>query len=140
MKKLVKIFAVVLAVLMLGSVVVACDKGSTDEETVAETTASVKVSIIVKANGKTVYKETPITTTKTTLGEALELFCAYWGDDVTCNFDASTGLLTKLGTVVPGSGERFLAYDASKGQDEEFKSIKDHVLVDGQTIVIDTTK
>ena len=59
MKKLVKIFAVVLAVLMLGSVLVACDKGNTENETTAETASpSVTVKIMVKANGKTVYPET----------------------------------------------------------------------------------
>lgn len=140
MKKLVKIFAVVLAVLMLGSVLVACDKGNTENETTAETASpSVTVKIMVKANGKTVYPETEIKTTKTTLGEALDIFCAYQGDDVKCVFDAA-GLLSELGTVKPADGEFFRAYDAAEGQDKEFPSIKDHKLVDGQTIVIDIAK
>ncbi len=139
MKTLVKIFAVVLAVLMLGSIMVACDKGNTETETTAETAApSVTVKIMVKADGKTVYPETEITTTKTTLGEALDIFCAYQGDDVKCVFEA--GILTELGTVKPEKGEYFRAYDAAEGQDKAFSSIKDQALVDGQTIVIDIAK
>ena len=138
MKKLVKIFAVVLAVLMLGSAMVACDKGNTEAETTAETAAAtISVTIIVKdATGKTVYNDTVANTTKTTLGEVLDIFAAYQGEDVECVFDSATGLLTKLGTVEPKAGEAFTAYDESQGKDKAFSSIKDQVLTDGQTVVV----
>ncbi len=138
MKTFVKIFSVVLAVLMLGSVLVACDKGGSDAETTAETAApAISVTIIVKdATGKTVYNDTVANTTKTTLGEILDVFCAYQGEDVECVFDEATGLLTKLGTVAPAAGEAFTAYDETQGKDKAFASIKDQVVTDGQTIVV----
>ena len=101
MKKFVKIFAVVLAVLMLGSVMIACDNGGTGEDTVAETAAEkISVTIILKdAAGKKVAEET-VSSTKTTLGDVLDIFCGYLGEDAECVFDESTGLLTKLGMKV----------------------------------------
>ena len=141
MKKFVKIFSIVLAVLMLGSVMVACDKGNTEPETTAETAApSITVEIIVKnASNKVVYQES-VTTTKTTLGEVLDIYCATLGEDVECAFDESTGLLTKLGTVVPAADETFIAYDESQGKDKAFDSIKNQVLTNGQTIIVAVIK
>lgn len=140
MKKIVKLFAVVLAVLMLGSVLVACDKGSKTEETEAQTAApSITVEIIVKnAAGKEVHKETVANTNKTKLGDILDVFCGYIGDDAECVFDETTGMLVKLGDVAPDEkkGEFFTAYYESQGKDKAFLSIKNEVITDGQTVVI----
>lgn len=142
MKTFVKIFAVVLAVLMLGSVMVACDKGGNDAdtaaETTAETTASISVNIIVRdASGDKVYEET-VTSTKNTLGEVLGIFCAQI-DFEEEPFD-SNDMLAKLGTVAPAAGETFIAYDETQGKDKAFDSIKNQVVTDGQTIIIAVIK
>lgn len=137
MRNFVKIFAIVLAVLMLGSVMVACDKGGETTDTTAETQAAavaVNVNLSIKdATGKEVYKGA-VSVKNATLGEAIEMFCA--GEDVECIFDESTGLLTKIGDVVPADGQIFIAYDETQGKTKAFDSIKDQVITEGQTIIV----
>lgn len=140
MKKFVKIFAVVLAVLMLGSVMIACDNGNASAETTAETQAavSVTVSLVFKdVTGKEVYKG-DATIKNATLGEAIDMYCA--GEELECVFDESTGLLTKVGDLVPATGELFIAYDETQGKNKAFDSIKDQVVTDGQTIIVAISK
>ena len=134
--KFVKMLAVVMAVLMLGSVMIACNGGEEPAETTAETAAATKITVnlVVKdTNKKTVY-EGSVESTKNTLGDVIDLFCA--GEDLECVFDESTGLMTKLGELVPATGEVFIAYDQNEGEGKAYDSLKDQVVTDGQTIII----
>ena len=137
--KFVKMLAVVMAVLMLGSVMIACDSGEKPAETTAETTAAnITVNLIIKnLNNKTVY-EGSVVSAKTTLGDIIDLFCV--GEELECVFDESTGLLTKLGELAPATGEVFIAYDETEGKTKAYDSIKSQTVTDGQTIVVALTK
>ena len=138
--KFVKILAVLMAVLMLGSVMIACNGGEEPAETTAETAAATEITVnllIKDASNKTVY-EGSVKSTKNTLGDLIDLFCA--GEELECVFDESTGLLTKLGELVPATGEVFLAYDENEGKSKAYDSIKDQVVADGQTIVVALSK
>lgn len=130
--KFLRILAVIMAVAMLSCAFVACDNGGKEDETTVDTTAAAKVTVklIVKdADGKTVGEEAGLTCT--TLGEAIELYCAAKGFEGEC-FNEQ-GLLSAIGET---TGTGWKAYYEDEGQSKAFDSIKDQVLTDGKTVVV----
>ena len=132
--KLLKILAVIMAICLLGTAFIACDKGGeTTEDTTVEQTVTVTVSLIIK-EGSTV-KYDGETSCNGTLGDAIEMFCAgEFEEEITC-FDEN-GILKTIGELTAGDGKRWKAYYEDEGQSKAFESIKDQALTEGTTVVI----
>ena len=132
--KLLKILAVVLAICLLGSAFIACDKGGeTTEDTTVQQTVTITVSLIVKDGSTVAYDGS--TTCNGTLGDAIEMFCAgEFEEEITC-FDEN-GILKTIGELTAGDGKRWKAYYEDEGQSKAFESIKDQALAEGKTVVI----
>ena len=132
--KLLKILAVVMAICLLGSAFIACDKGgATTEDTTVQQTVTITVSLIVKDGSTVAYEGS--TTCNGTLGDAIEMFCAgEFEEEITC-FDEN-GILKTIGELTAGDGKRWKAYYEDEGQSKAFESIKDQTLAEGKTVVI----
>lgn len=132
--KLLKILAVVMAICLLGSAFIACDKGGeTTEDTTVQQTVTITVSLIVKDGSTVAYEGS--TTCNGTLGDAIEMFCAgEFEEEITC-FDEN-GILKTIGELTAGDGKRWKAYYEDEGQSKAFESIKDQALAEGKTVVI----
>lgn len=134
--KLLKILAVIMAVCLLGTALIACDKGGEVDET-PETTAAqnttITVKLIIKDGSSTKYEES--ITCNGTLGDAIEMFCVgEFEEEITC-FDA-TGILKNIGPLSAGGGKSWKAYFADEGEAKAFKSIKDQPLSDGDEVIV----
>ena len=134
--KLLKILAVIMAVCLLGTALIACDKGGEVDDT-PETTAAqnttITVKLIIKDGSSTKYEES--ITCNGTLGDAIEMFCAgEFEEEITC-FDEN-GILKTIGELTAGDGKRWKAYYEDEGQSKAFESIKDQTLAEGKTVVI----
>ena len=134
--KLLKILAVIMAVCLLGTAFIACDKGGEADDT-PETTAAqnttVTVKLIIKDGSSTKYEES--ITCNGTLGDAIEMFCVgEFEEEITC-FDA-TGILKNIGPLSAGGGKSWKAYFADEGEAKAFKSIKDQPLSDGDEVIV----
>ena len=132
--KLLKILAVVMAICLLGSAFIACDKGGeTTEDTTVQQTVTITVSLIVKDGSTVAYEGS--TTCNGTLGDAIEMFCAgEFEEEITC-FDEN-GILKTIGELTAGDGKRWKAYYEDEGQSKAFESIKDQALAEGKTVII----
>ena len=132
--KLLKILAVIMAICLLGTAFIACDKGGeTEETTVAEQKVSITVNLVIKEGATTKYEGS--TTCDGTLGNAIEMFCAgEFEEEITC-FDEN-GILKTIGELTAGDGKRWKAYYEDEGQSKAFESIKDQALAEGKTVVI----
>lgn len=136
--KLLKILAIVMAICLLGTAFIACDKGGEAEETTpAETTAAQKttvtVTLTIKEGSTTKYEGT--TTCNGTLGDAIEMFCFLeFDEEITC-FDGN-GLLKNIGELSSGNGKSWTAYFADEGVSKAFKSIKDQPVSNGDEVII----
>ena len=131
--KLLKILAVAMAICLLGTAFIACDKGGEVEETTPEQKVTMTVNLIIK-DGSTVKYEGS-TTCDGTLGDAIEMFCAgEFEEEITC-FDEDSGLLIAIGPLTAGD-KSWTAYYEDEGRSKAFKSIKDQTLVDGKTVII----
>ena len=134
--KLLKILAGIMAVCLLGTALIACDKGGEVDDT-PETTAAqnttVTVKLIIKDGSTTKYEES--ITCNGTLGDAIEMFCVgEFEEEITC-FDA-TGILKNIGPLSAGGGKSWKAYFADEGEAKAFKSIKDQPLSDGDEVIV----
>ena len=136
--KLLKILAIVMAICLLGTAFIACDKGgATEETTPAETTAAQKttvtVTLTIKDGSTTKYEGT--TTCNGTLGDAIEMFCFNeFEEEIEC-FN-SVGILKNIGELSADSGKSWTAYFAEEGKNKAFKSIKDQPVSEGDEIII----
>ena len=131
--KLLKILAVAMAICLLGTAFIACDKDVEVEETTPEQKVTMTVNLIIK-DGSTVKYEGS-TTCDGTLGDAIEMFCAgEFEEEITC-FDEDSGLLIAIGPLTAGD-KSWTAYYEDEGRSKAFKSIKDQTLVDGKTVII----
>ena len=132
--KLLKILAIAMAICLLGTAFIACDKGGeTTEDTTAEQVVTINVSLIIKEGSTVKYKGS--TSCKGTLGDAIEMFCAgEFEEEITC-FDEN-GILKTIGELTAGDGQRWKAYYEDEGQSKAFESIKDQTLAEGKTVVI----
>ena len=132
--KLLKILAVVMAICLLGSAFIACDKGGeTTEDTTVQQTVTITVNLIVKDGSTVAYDGS--TTCNGTLGDAIEMFCAgEFEEEITC-FDEN-GILKTIGELTAGDGKRWKAYYEDEGQSKAFESIKDQALAEGKTVII----
>jgi hypothetical protein len=133
--KFLKIFAVVMAVCLLGAAFVSCDTRRWNDDTVViETQASgVEVTLVIKDGSKTEYEGKVVCNGK--LGNAIELFCAGEFEEEIQVFD-STGLLSTIGELKAGDGKHWKAYYEDQGQEKAFESIKDQEVKAGKTIVV----
>ena len=129
--KILKILAVVMAVCLLGSAFIACDKTDSGdgETTTAATTTTVEVKLVIKDGSVTKYEGT--TKCNGTLGNAIEMFCAGEFEEEFEVFDAN-GLLTTIGELTGN----WKAYYEDEGQGKAFESIKTQTLEAGKTVVI----
>ena len=137
--KFVQMLALVLSVCMLGSMLLACDKGGdTEETTAAAESVSISVTLIIKNGSTTVDEDTVNYEGKNpTLGNVIELYCAGEYEDYADDaFDAATGLLTKIGDLVAADGKNWVAYYEQEGESKAFASIQNQTLADGQTVVL----
>ncbi len=136
--KFSKILALLLAVCLLGTLMVACDSGDKTEETSAEAVTSVTVSvtlIIKDASGAEVANEVvSYTGSNATLGEIIGNYCAAEGYENE-PFDEND-LLSAIGELAPADGERWIAYPETEGKNGAFDSIKNQPVADGDKIVI----
>ena len=132
--KLLKILAIAMAICLLGTAFIACDKGGeTTEDTTAEQVVTINVSLIIKEGSTVKYEGS--TSCKGTLGDAIEMFCAgEFEEEITC-FDEN-GILKTIGELTAGDGKRWKAYYEDEGQSKAFESIKDQALAEGKTVVI----
>lgn len=134
--KLLKVLAIAMAICLLGTAFIACDKKPGGEETTApeaETSVTISVRLIIKEGSTTKYEGT--TSCDGTLGDAINMFCAgEFEEDITC-FDEN-GILKTIGELTAGDGARWSAYYEDEGRSKAFESIKDQALVDGKTVVI----
>jgi hypothetical protein len=131
--KLLKILAVVMALCLLSSAFIACDKGGETEETTVEEKVTITVNLIIKDGATVKYQGS--TPCNGTLGDAIEMFCAgEFEEEITC-FDEN-GILKTIGELAAGDGKRWKAYYEDEGQSKAFESIKDQALTEGKTIVI----
>ena len=104
--KLLKILAIAMAICLLGTAFIACDKGGDDPatETTTEQKVTITVNLIIK-DGSTVKYEGS-TTCDGTLGNAIEMFCAgEFEEDITC-FDEND-ILKTIGELTSGDGKRW---------------------------------
>ena len=134
--KFLKIFAVIMAVCLLGAAFVSCDARRWDEDNTVmiETEASgVEVKLVIKDGNTTKYDGT--VTCNGTLGNAIELFCAGEFEEEIQVFDA-TGLVYAIGELKAGEGRYWKAYYEDQGQEKAFESIKDQTVRAGKTVVI----
>ena len=135
--KFLKILAVIMAVCLLGSAFIACDKGDAGKETSADetkaATTSVEVTLIIKNGSETKYEGS--TKCDGTLGDAIEMFCAGEFEEEFTIFDGN-GLLATIGELSAGNGKKWKAYYQDQGQSNAFESIKNQVLTNGKTVVL----
>ena len=130
--KLLKILAVIMAVCLLGSAFIACDKDSGDgEETKATTT--VEVTLVIKDGSVEKYRDTVKCNGE--LGNAIEMFCAGEFEEEFTIFD-NNDLLHTIGELSAGDGKSWKAYYEDEGQSKAFDSIKKQTLINGKTVVI----
>lgn len=134
--KFLKILAVIMAVCLLGSAFIACDKGNGDGEgTEAETKGTtVEINLIIKDGSVTKYEGS--TKCDGTLGNAIEMFCAGEFEEEFTIFDDTTDMLVTIGELSAGDGKSWKAYYEDQGQSNAFDSIKNQVLTNGKTVVV----
>ena len=131
--KIFKILAVVMAICLLGTAFIACDKGADDSETTAEQKVSITVKLVIKDGSTVKYEGT--TPCDGTLGNAIEMFCAgEFEEDITC-FNEQ-GILTTIGELTSGDGKRWSAWYEDEGQSKAFDSIQTQTLTEGKTVII----
>ena len=133
--KFSKLFALLLAVCLLCTAMVACNStGDSEETTEAATQVSISVTLVVKNGSSEVSREAvSYKGDNPTLGEIIEIFCV--GNEYAEPFDAN-GLLTTIGDLTKGDGKSWIAYYESEGKNEAFDSIKDQPVADGQVVVL----
>lgn len=132
--KFLKILAVIMAVCMLGSAFIACNKGGKGDETEAATKgASVEINLIIKDGSVTKYEGS--TKCDGTLGNAIEMFCAGEFEEEFTIFDENN-LLHTIGELSAGDGKNWKAYYEDQGQSNAFDSIKNQTLTSGKTVVV----
>ena len=134
--KFLKILAVIMAVCLLGSAFIACDKGNGDGEgTEAETKGTtVEINLIIKDGSVTKYEGS--TKCDGTLGNAIEMFCAGEFEEEFTIFDDTTDMLVTIGELSAGDGKSWKAYYEDQGQSNAFDSIKNQTLTSGKTVVV----
>ena len=134
--KFLKILAVIMAVCLLGSAFIACDKGNGDGEgTEAETKGTtIEINLIIKDGSVTKYEGS--TKCDGTLGNAIEMFCAGEFEEEFTIFDDTTDMLATIGELSAGDGKSWKAYYEDQGQSNAFDSIKNQVLTNGKTVVL----
>ena len=133
--KILKILAVIMAICLLGSAFIACNKGNGEDTTAADTAAKAKteVKLVIKDGSVTKYEGT--TKCNGTLGNAIELFCAGEFEEEFTIFDGND-LLATIGELSAGDGKSWKAYYEDEGQSNAFDSIKNQTLTSGKTVVL----
>ncbi len=141
--KFTKLLALLLAVCMLGTILVACNKGSDEDATEAPGTdaPTITVTLTIKdITNKAVVEDRPVSYkgNNPTLGEIIGNYCAEEGYEAE-PFNENN-MLEQIGDMKAESGQRWTAYLREEGLAKEFTSIKDQVVSDGQHIIIAIVK
>lgn len=141
--KFTKLLALLLAICMLGTMMVACNKEEKSDDTAAPGTdaPTITVNLTIKdITGKTVVDKRPVSYkgNNPILGEIIGNYCAEEGYE-TEPFD-SNNILVQIGDMKKESGQRWAAYLQEEGLAKEFESIKDQAVSDGQHIIIALVK
>ena len=132
--KFLKILAVVMAVCLLGTAFIACDKGGDKGAETGDAAATkVEITLVIKDGSTEKYRDT--IKCDGTLGNAIEMFCVGEFDQEENIFDGND-LLHTVGDLSAGNGKHWKAYYEDEGQSKAFESIKDQALENGKTIVI----
>ncbi len=135
--KILKILAVIMAVCLLGSAFIACDKADGGTETTADTKGAaaetVTIKLIIKDGSVTKYEGS--TKCDGTLGNAIEMYCAGEFEGDAEIFD-NNNLLATIGELSAGNGKNWKAYYEDEGQSNAFESIKAQVVENGRTVVL----
>ncbi len=133
--KFLKILAVIMAVCLLGSAFIACDKADGGTETGADTKGAetVTIKLIIKDGSETKYEGS--TKCDGTLGNAIEMYCAGEFEGDAEIFD-SNNLLATIGELSAGDGKNWKAYYEDEGQSNAFESIKAQPVENGRTVVL----
>ena len=131
--KFLKILAVIMAVCLLGTALIACDKGKDkDSETTAAAT-KVSINLVIKDGTKTVYEGS--VKCDGTLRNALEEYCSFDLDQEEDVFD-SNNMLKTIGELTAADGKHWSAYYEDEGQSNAFGKISEQTVVDGKTVVV----
>ena len=147
--KFLKILAVIMAVCMLGSAFIACDKDSGDGEAELPT-ADVQITLVIKEGSVEKYRDT--VKCNGYLENAIEMFCAGEFEEEFTIFD-NNNLLHTIGELSAGNGKRWKAYYEDEGQSKAFDYIKlsdeikeeikkdndlakKYMLIDGKTVIL----
>ena len=133
--KFLKILAAIMAVCLLGTAFIACDKskGDKDAETTAAAATKVSVNLVIKDGSTTVYEGK--VTCDGTLRNALEEYCAIEFEQESGVFD-SLGLLQTIGELTAANGKKWIAYYEDEGQSSAFGKISTQTVIDGKTVVV----
>ena len=132
--KFLKILAVIMAVCLLGTAFIACDKNKSDKD--GETTASaakVKITLVIKDGSKEVARQE--VTCDGTLRNAIEDYCTFDLEQEAPAFDGN-GLLTTIGDLTKADGKDWIAYYEDQGQSNAFGKISTQEVEDGKTVVV----
>lgn len=132
--KFLKIMAVIMAVCLLGTALIACDKGGKKNEETTVAAAKVRITLVIKDGSNTV--NTVNLTCDGTLRNAIEDYCAIDLEQEEPPFAESTGLLKTVGDLTAADGRGWIAYYEEEGQSEAFKSISEQTLIDGKTVIL----
>ena len=131
--KFLKILAVVMAVCLLGTAFIACDKGG-DKGTETDAAATkVEITLVIKDGSSEKYRDT--IKCDGTLGNAIEMFCVGEFEQEDNIFDAN-GLLDTIGELSAGDGKHWKAYYEDEGQSKAFESIKKQAVTAGKTVIV----
>lgn len=133
--KFSKLFALLLALCLLCTAMVACDStGDSEDTTEAATKVTIAVTLVIKDGSTEVAREAvSYSGSNPTLGEIIEIYCV--GNEYADPFDAN-GLLNTIGDLTKGDGKSWIAYYESEGKNEAFDSVKDQPVADGQVVVL----
>lgn len=146
--KFTKIFALVLAVCMLGTLMIACSSNIPDGnaplvtidlsgkgENEDATDNAISVTLVIKdGTGAEVANEVvTLSMENPTLGDILSNYCVAHGYEEP--FD-DNDLLSAIGDLTTGEGEYWIAYYEVEGKSKAFDSIKNQPVADGQKIIV----
>lgn len=139
--KFLKIMAVIMAVCLLGCAFVACDGNGEGDATEAGTTVSISVTLVVKnAEEEEVGRmAVPYSGSNPTVGAIIELYnAAMIESDNEEDYDPydDKGTIVKIGEETVSAGQYWAGYFEDQGKNNEFSSLKDQAVTDGQTVVV----
>ncbi len=130
--KFLKMFALIMAICLLGTMFIACETEE-ETETFESTPTMIVIDLIVREGSEVKYNESVLC--DGTLASAIEIFCASEGYEGVI-FDENTGMLSTVVDLVAEDGKSWIAYYEDEGRNKAFPSIKDATVEVGRTVVL----